>query len=91
LFLKQFLNYNAQSLANVVTGDKTWIHFYEPKRKHQNKIWDTKSGKRPTIAKCMPFSFFTTQGHTIQVAVPRGKPINAKVYKTKVFRKLKCF
>ena len=32
--------------------------------------------------------FFTTQVPAIQIAVPRGKSVNAKFYKTKVFRKL---
>jgi hypothetical protein len=31
-------NYKAWSFANVVTGDETWVSFYEPKRKHQHKI-----------------------------------------------------
>ena len=49
--LKQFLKYHNRSFANIITGDETWVHFYEPKRKMQNKIWATKGGKRPCIAK----------------------------------------
>ena len=36
--LKQFPKYNNRSFANTITGDETWLHFYEPKRKIQNKI-----------------------------------------------------
>ena len=68
MLLKQFPNYNAQSFANVVTGDETWVHFFEPKRKIQNKIWATKACKRPYIAKrtisvrkVMYAIFFTTR------------------------------
>ena len=49
--LKQFPKYNNRSFANIITGDETWVHFYEPKRKIQNKIWATKGSKRPCIAK----------------------------------------
>ena len=49
--LKQFPKYNNRSFANIITGDETWVHFYEPKQKIQNKIWATKGGKRPCIAK----------------------------------------
>ena len=50
--LKQFPKYNHRSFANIITGDETCVHFYEPKRKIQNKIWATKGGKRPCIEKC---------------------------------------
>ena len=49
--LKQFPKYNNRSLAYIITGYETWVHFYEPKQKIQNKIWATKGGKRPCIAK----------------------------------------
>ena len=49
--LKQFPKYNNRSFANIITGVETLVHFYEPKRKIQNKIWSTKGGKRPCIAK----------------------------------------
>ena len=43
--LKQFLKYNNRAFANILTGDETWVHFYEPKRKIHNKIWATKEAK----------------------------------------------
>jgi hypothetical protein len=27
---------------NIITGDETWVHFYEPKRNIHNNIWTTK-------------------------------------------------
>ena len=77
--LKQFPKYNNRSFANIITGDETWVHFYEPKRKIQNKIWATKGGKRLCIAKrtrnvkkVIYVIFFTNQGPAIQIAVPKG-------------------
>ena len=36
--LKQFPKYNNRSFANIIIGDETLVHFYEAKRKIQNKI-----------------------------------------------------
>ena len=96
--LKQLPKYNNRSFANIITGDETWVHFYEPKRKIQNKIWATKGGKRPCIAKCtmtikkvMYVIVFTNQGPAIQIAVPKGKSVNAWVNKGIVLPKLKKY
>ena len=93
--LKQFPKYNNRSFANIITGDEMWVHFYEPKQKIQNKIWATKGSQRPCIAKrtksikkVMYVIFFTNQGPAIQIAIPKGKSVNAKFYKGKVLHKL---
>ena len=97
-FLKQFPKYNNRSFANIITGDETWVHFYEPKRKIKNKIWATKGGKRLCIAKrtmsikkVMYVIFFSNQGPAIQIAVPKGKSVNARFYKGNVLHKLKKY
>ena len=46
-----FPKYDKKQFANVVTGDETWVHYFEPVRKVSNKIWATKHSKRPIIAK----------------------------------------
>ena len=96
--LKQFPKYNNQSFANITTGDETWVHFYEPKRKTQNTIWATKGGKRPCTAKrtmdikkVMYVIIFTNQGPAIQIAIPKGKSVNARLYKGNVLHKLKKY
>ena len=96
--LKQFPKYNNRFFANIITRDETWVHFYEPKRKIQNKIWATKGGKRPCIAKrtisikkVMYVIFFTNQGPAIQTAKPKGKSVNARFYKGNVLHKLKKY
>ena len=90
--------YNNRSFANIISGDETWVHFYEPKRKIQNKMWAFKGGKRPCIAKCtmsikkvMYVIFFTNQGPAIQIAIPKGKSVNARFYKGNVLHKLKKY
>ena len=48
---QMFPKYDKKQFANVVTGDETWVHYFEPVRKVNNKIWATKHSKRPIIAK----------------------------------------
>ena len=40
--LKKFPEYKKKVFDNLVTGDETWVHFYEPKRKVDNRIWALK-------------------------------------------------
>jgi histone-lysine N-methyltransferase SETMAR len=48
--LQMFSKYDKKQFANVVTGDETWVHYFQPVRKVNNKIWATKHNKRPIIA-----------------------------------------
>ena len=96
--LKHFPKHNNRSFANIITGDETWVHFYEPKRKIQNKIWATKGGKSSCIAKrtmsikkIMYVIFFTNQGPAVQIVAPNGKSVNARFYKGYVLHKLKKY
>ena len=49
--LKLYPNFDKKKFANVVTGDETSVHFYEPQGKVRNKICALKNTKRPCIAK----------------------------------------
>ena len=49
--LQMFPKYDKKLFANVVTGDETWVHYFEPVRKVSNKIWATKHSKGSIIAK----------------------------------------
>ena len=46
---QMFPKYDKKQFANVVTGDETWVHYFEPVRKVSNKIWATKHSKRPKM------------------------------------------
>ena len=37
--LNRFRAWGHRGVSEVVTGDETWIHYYEPKRKQQNMVW----------------------------------------------------
>ena len=49
--LKIFPKYDEKKFANIVTGDESWVHYFELIVKVSNKIWATKNSKRPVTAK----------------------------------------
>lgn len=96
--LQMFPKYDKKQFANVVTGDETWVHYFEPVRKVSNKIWATKHNKRPIIAKrslsakkVLYAIFFSGEGVAIKVPVKKGKSITGKYYKDVVLKKLKKY
>ena len=84
-----------KQFANVVTGDETWVHYFEPVRKVSNKIWATyhsKIAKRSLSTKKVLYAiFFSGEGVTIKVLVKKGKSITRKYYKDVVLKKLKKY
>ena len=44
-FFKIFPKYDEKKFAKVITGDETWVHYFEPVRKVSNKIWTPKTAK----------------------------------------------
>ena len=74
--LQMFPKYDKKQFANFVTGDETWVHYFEPVRKVSNKIWATKHRIRPITAKCslsakkvLYATFFPGEGVAIEVPV----------------------
>ena len=38
-YKKYFLKYIKKSFNNLVTGDDTWVYYFEPKQKCSNGVW----------------------------------------------------
>ena len=94
--LQMFPKYDKKQFANAVTGDETWVRYFEPVRKVSNKIWATKHSKRPIIAKrslstkkVLYAIIFSGEGVAIKVPVKKGKSITGMYYKDAVLKKLK--
>ena len=49
--LKTYKGCNSRVISNLLTGDETWVHMFEPQRGADNKQWKRKYHKRPCIAK----------------------------------------
>ena len=43
--------YSKKVLDSLVTDEDTWVYYFDPKRKCSNRIWATKNGRCPIIAK----------------------------------------
>ncbi len=94
--LKMFPKYQRKQFSDIITGDETWVHFFEPTRKVSNKIWATKHCRRPSIAKrlisakkAMFVIFFDIRGPVMQLVVPNRRSVTGLFYKEKVLMKLK--
>ena len=96
--LKTYKGCNSRVISNLLTGDETWVHMFEPQRRADNKQWKRKSEKRPCIAKRTISSkkmlyaiFFNSRGPVIQVPCPSGHTVTGQFYKNSVLKKVKEF
>ena len=96
--LKTYKGCNSRVISNLLTGDETWVHMFEPQRRTDNKQWKRKGKKRPCIAKRTISSkkmlyaiFFNSSGPVIQVPCPSGHTVTGRFYKNSVLKKEKAF
>ena len=96
--LKTYKGCNSQVISNLLTGDETCVHMFEPQRRADNKQWKRKDQKRPCIAKRTISSkkmlyaiFFNSSGPVVQVPCPSGHTVTGRFYKTSVLKKVKEF
>ena len=94
--LKTYKGCNSWVISNLLTGDETWVHMFEPQRRADNKQWKRKDKKkRPCIAvssKTMLYAiFFNSSGPVVQVPCPSGHTATGRFYKNSVLKKVKEF
>lgn len=96
--LKMFPAYTTRKFSNFITGDETWVHYFEPKSKQSNRVWASRNARRPVIAKrtqsvkkMMYVIVFTDKGPALQIPIPKGKSVTAKFYKNVVLKKLEKY
>ncbi len=49
--LQKYEGCDERRLKEIVTGDETWVHFFDNETKEKNKVWVDKDGKTPTIVR----------------------------------------
>ena len=84
--LKTYKGCNSRVISNLLTGDETWVHMFEPQRRADNKLqWKRKDQKRPCIAKRTMFKkkmlcaiFFNSSGPVVQVPCPSGHTVTGR-------------
>ena len=96
--LKTYKGCNSRVISNLLKGDETWMHMFEPQRKTDNKQWKRKDKKRPCIAKRTISSrkmlyaiFFNSSGPVFQGPYPSGHTVTGRFYKNSVLKKVKEF
>ena len=96
--LKTYKGCNSRVISNLLTGDETWVHMFEPQRRADNKQWKRKDQKRPCIAKRTIISknmlyaiFFNSSGPAVQVPCSSGHTVTGRFYKNSVLKKMKEF
>ena len=80
--LKTYKGCNSRVISNLLTGDETWVHMFEPQRRADNKQWKLKDQKCPYIAKrtiswkkMLYTIFFNSSGPVVQVPCPSGHTV----------------
>ena len=96
--LKTYKGCNSRVISNLLTGDETWVHIFEPQRMVDNKQWKRKGKKRPCIAKRTISSkkmlyaiFFNSSGPVVQIPCLSGHTVTGRFYKNSVLKKVKEF
>ena len=92
--LKVFPKYSKKSFNNLETADKTWVYYFEPKRKCSYRVWATKIAVRLSIAKRQRMVkkelyviFFDNKGPVMQLPVPKGRTVTGAFYKNVALEK----
>ena len=95
--LKMYPKYSKMAF-DIITGNETWVYYFEPKRKVVNRIWATKNARRSstaeriqTVKSVLYAIFFTNKGPAIQILVRKGRTVTSQFYKNVVLRKLKNY
>lgn len=94
--LQRFRLEGDEFLKKIVTGDETWVHFFEPESKRQSMEWRHTSSPRKkkfktvrSAGKVMATVFWDTEGVILVDFLEQGCTINSVQYVT-TLKKLKA-
>ena len=94
--LKTNKGFNSRVISNLLTGDETWLHMFEPQGRADNKQWKREDEKHPCTAKRTISSktmlyaiFFNSSRPVVQVPCPSGHTVTSRLYKKFVLKKVK--
>ena len=83
-------------LQRIVTGDESWVHFYEPQRKRQSMEWRHTSSPKPkkvqaqrSAGKVMLTLFWDYNGPILEHYMPRGSTVTSATYSNLLRENLK--
>lgn len=90
--------YNADAedfRARLVTGDETWLHYWDPESKQESKQWVQRGSSppkkfrtQPSAGKIMASIFWDASGVLLMECLPRGATVTGEYY-SNLLRKLR--
>jgi histone-lysine N-methyltransferase SETMAR len=85
--LKRFDQCRSKSVAEIITGDESWIYSYDPETKQQSTVWvfedepsPTKVVRSKSASKQMVAVFFHQEGLVAVVPLVERRTVNAQWY-----------
>lgn len=85
------MNQNKDFFSRVVTGDETWVHFYDPETKQESMAWTHKGSPPPkkfkvqkSAGKIMATIFWDNKGVLLIEYMPHKTTINGPSYATTI-------
>ena len=85
--LKMFDYGKSQYVNSIVTGDESWLYYYDVRSKSKNKVWVFENEKTPTsvkqsrsVRKKMVVVFFGRRGIIKRICLNEQKTVTAKWY-----------
>ncbi|XKL61109.1 hypothetical protein PGB90_008166 [Kerria lacca] len=86
-FLTQYHERGEEYLSRIVTGDESWVHYYQPESKEQSKIWKKKGSEPTRKFKTLPSEgkvlltiFWDAKGILLEEYCPPRSTVNAASY-----------
>ena len=84
--LSRFKNRDSHHLREVVTGNETWLYFFELDNKLNNKMWVGENNERPVVARgsvrrVIYGLFFDSDGIVACISVPENCSVTGAFYR----------
>ena len=70
--LKTYKGCNSRVISNLLKGDKTWEHMFEPQRRADNKQWKRKDKKKKKKKKKKKTPMYCQENHKFEKYVVRN-------------------
>lgn len=74
-------------LQRIVTGDESWVHYFQPETKRASKEWRHSTSPKPkkfratlSAGKVMLTLFWDNKGAILEHYMPRGSTVNSESY-----------
>lgn len=85
--LNRFRRWGEKGMRGIVTGDETYLHFFEPASRTERMTWRQPGEAPPTSQRPSAFTekvlyifFFSADGEVSRIVVPKGSTVTGAYY-----------